>query len=218
MLNEFAKAFPQLEGRGSFSNPFDGLQAVKEIAPDLIFTDIEMPGMSGIELLRKLKGKNVMSVFITSHPDFALEGFELQALDYVLKPLTEERFAQVAKRIYDYWELKQKATAYDVSIEQESLMIKEGHTQIRLSMNEIIYLEAMQDYTKIITAQKKYVTLTTFTALLQKLPAENFMRVHRSYAVALSKIKTLKNNEVSGDDFVLPVGKTYRAVVAQLKL
>ncbi|NML23742.1 response regulator transcription factor [Pseudoflavitalea sp. G-6-1-2] len=218
IIKEFSAAYPQLRHCGSFHAVGEALQALDEINPDLIFLDIELPGLSGIDLLRKIRNKVPIAVFITSHAEFALEGFELSAFDYILKPLTEERFAQNVRRIEEFWEMKQKANAYEVLFEQEMLIIKEGHTQIRLPQQDIIFLEAMQDYTKIVTGKKNYMTLTTLSAFLEKLPADRFLRVHRSYAVAKSRIKTLSAGKLVCDNYTIPIGKTYRSLLSNLNL
>ena len=218
LLKEYAAAFPFLQFQGSYSNTTEGLAAVEEINPDLIFLDIEMPGLSGFDILRKIKSKVSIAVFITSHPEFALEGFELSALDYILKPLTAERFALTAKRIEEYWSMKQKAISYEVLFEKESLIIKEGHNQIKLPQQDIIYLEAMQDYTKVVTEKKNYLTLTTLTNFLEKIPGNDFIRVHRSYAVAIKKIKELHATKVICNNIEIPIGKTYRPVLSKLIL
>ncbi|MBK7289713.1 MAG: response regulator transcription factor [Chitinophagaceae bacterium] len=218
LLKEYATAFPFLQYQGSYSNTTDGLTAVEKLNPDLIFLDIEMPGLSGLDILRKIKSKVSIAVFITSHPEFALEGFELSALDYILKPLTAERFALTAKRIEEYWSMKQKAISYEVLFEKESLIIKEGHNQIKLPQQDIIYLEAMQDYTKVVTEKKNYLTLTTLTNFLEKIPGNDFIRVHRSYAVAIKKIKELHATKVICNNIEIPIGKTYRPVLSKLIL
>ncbi len=218
MLKEYAAAFPSLQLEGTFSNSTEGLAAIEEIKPDLVFLDIEMPGLSGVEILRKIKDKVPMAVFITSHPEFALDGFELSALDYVLKPLTAERFVLTAKRIEEYWIMKQKAISYEILFEKESLIIKEGHTQVKLPQEDIIYLEAMQDYTKVVTEKKNYLTLTTLTGFLEKLSNNNFLRVHRSYAVAVNKIKELHATKIVCGNISIPIGKTYKASISKLKL
>lgn len=217
-LAEYAAPYSFLKETGSYATSSEGLVAIKELKPDLIFLDIEMPGISGVELLRNIRQQVPIAVFITSHPEFALEGFELSAFDYILKPLTEERFAATAHRIKEYWEMKQKAAAYEVLFEKESLVFKEGYNQVKLPVHEIIYLEAMQDYTKVVTDKKNYLTLTTLTGFLEKLPVEKFMRVHRSYAVACQKISTIAGNNIQCGSYMIPVGKTYRTEVSQIKL
>lgn len=218
ILKEYARNFPFLQPLDSYSSAAKAISAIDELQPDLLFLDVEMPGGTGIELLRQVKEKVPVAVFITSHPEFALEGFELSALDYILKPLTEERFAATARRIEEYWAMKQKAEAYEVLFETESLTIKEGHTQVKLPQADIIYLEAMQDYTKVVTEKRNYLTLTTLTAFMEKLSDKKFMRVHRSYAVSLNRIKELHTNKIICGNNEIPVGKTYRSVVTQIKL
>jgi len=218
ILKEYAGEHPHLLHCGSFSNITDGIQQVAALKPDLVFLDIEMPGLSGIELLKTVKDHISIAVFVTSHPEFALEGFELSALDYILKPVTADRFSYTAKRIADYWDMKQKSAAYEVLFEKESLTIKDGHTQVKLPQEDIIYLEAMQDYTKVVTEKKNYLTLTTLTGFLEKFSNNNFLRVHQSYAVAVKKIKELHHNKIVCGDITIPIGKTYRSAVAQIKL
>ncbi|MFC0182098.1 DNA-binding response regulator, LytR/AlgR family [Pseudarcicella hirudinis] len=216
-VTEYAKQFNFLHCLGNFSNPGDGFTALQDLKPDLVFLDIEMPGMSGMDVLRALKKDAPMAVFITSHPEYALEGFELSALDYILKPLTQERFGQTIVRVQEFHDTRQRAEAYQVHFEQESLSVKEGYNHIRILQNDIVYLEAMQDYTKIVTSAKNYMTLTPLSGFMERLPASRFVRIHRSYAVSLSKVREIRNGEIIGDNFTLPVGKTYRPAVSQLK-
>lgn len=218
LIKEYTTAFPILEHCGSFSNPTEGLVATQTLYPDLVLLDIEMPGITGLDVLRQIKDKVPISVFITSHPEFALEAFQLSALDYILKPLTADRFAQTVRRLEEYWDMKQKAISYQIFFENESLTIKEGHNQIKLPQQDIIYLEAMQDYTKIVTEKKNYLTLTTLTGFLEKISNNNFLRVHRSYAVAVNKIKELHANKIICGETEIPIGKTYRSTLSLLKL
>ncbi|MCF0052140.1 LytTR family DNA-binding domain-containing protein [Dyadobacter sp. LJ53] len=217
-ISEFAKAFPFLQNCGTFANALEGYEAQQYIKPDLVFLDIEMPGFTGLELLKKIRSEVDIAVFITSHHEFAIEGYELSALDYILKPLTEARFQETARRIREYALMKHRAEAYEVLFGDDTLTIKEGHNQVKLSQKDIIYLEAMQDYTKIITQQKNYVTLSTLTCFMEQLPSDRFMRIHRSYAVSLNQIKELRHSEVVCNNTVIPVGKTYRSAIAKLRL
>jgi DNA-binding LytR/AlgR family response regulator len=218
IIEEFAKAYPVLQSCGHFTSINDGLHAIKVTQPKLVFLDIEMPEGSGIELLKQIKSDVPMAIFITSHAAFALEGYELSALDYILKPLTEDRFANSMRRVQEYWDMKQKASAYELLIENETLTIKEGYNKIKLQQQDIVYLEAMQDYTKLVTAQRKYMINKTLSGFMELLPADKFVRIHRSYAVALSQVKQLQQGEIIGDGFVLPVGKTYRKMLGAIKL
>lgn len=215
---EYSKAFSVFENCGLFSNGIEAHEAIGYIKPDLVFLDIEMPGISGIELLRKIRAAVPMAVFITSFTEFALDGFELSALDYVLKPLTPERFAKTALKIQEFWDMKQKSAAYEVMFTKDQLTIKEGYNQIRISQNDIIYLEAMQDYTKVVTQKRNYLTLSPISFFMDRLPADRFMRVHRSFAVALHQIKELRQSEIICNEARIPVGRTYRSQVALIRL
>ena len=219
MIELLAEAQPSLSFGGSYAHPLEALAAIRATKPQLVFLDVEMPDATGIELLKTVRDIVPMAVFITSFPDFALEGFELSALDYILKPLTEERFAQTVKRVNEYWEMKQKSLAYDVIVGEETITIKQGHEQMRLPINDIVYLEAMQDYTKLVLEGKQYMTLINLSRFLEQLPLKRFLRVHRSYAVAIPKIQRSANNEVFvGNDIPIPVSKTYRRELRTLFL
>jgi DNA-binding LytR/AlgR family response regulator len=215
---EYTKNYPFLQNCGTFSNAVEGYEVLDKIKPDLIFLDIEMKGVNGIELLRKIRKQVSMAIFVTSHPEYALESFELSVLDYLLKPVTPERFARTVDKIREYWEMKQKSEAYEVLFEKDVLTIKEGHNQVRLFQRDIIYLEAMQDYTKIVTRQKNYMTLASLSFFMEQLPENRFIRVHRSYAVSLDQIKELRYSELVCDKMLIPVGKTYRSAIAKLRL
>jgi DNA-binding LytR/AlgR family response regulator len=217
-VEQLAAAFPGLQHKGSYTRSSEGLAAIEAIKPSLVFLDIEMPGITGLDIMRKIKTVVPMAVFITSHPEFALEGFELSALDYLMKPLNRERFAQCISRILEYWDMKNKALLFEVAFEKDSLTIKEGHGKIRLRRSEIIYLEAMQDYTKIVTLSKNYMTLSTLSNFLEQFSDQDLIRIHRSYAVASDKISALRSTEIVCDKYTLPIGKTYRQAVSQLKI
>ncbi|MEO7046340.1 MAG: LytTR family DNA-binding domain-containing protein [Ferruginibacter sp.] len=218
VLKEYANAFPFLKCVGTFLSPSEAIENIEKIKPDLVFLDIEMPEFTGIDVLRKIRENVPMAVFITSHAEFAIDGYELSALDYILKPLSEERFAVCANRIADYWQMKQKAILYEVHFEQEALIIKEGHSQVKLPQHEIIYLEAMQDYTKVVTDKKNYLTLTTLGNFMDKLSTDKFLRIHRSYGVAIKKITKLDTAQISINGLQLPIGKSYRSILRNLKL
>lgn len=218
MVRSMAADHTVLYHAGTFTNALEALAAIKALKPDLVFLDIEMPDSTGIELLKSVRDIVPMAVFITSFPDFAINGFELSALDYILKPMTEERFAQCMKRVREYWEMKRKSSAYDVLIEKDIITIKQGHDKMRLFINEIIYLEALHDYTKIYTEKKNYITIGALSNFLEQVPAGYFLRIHRSYAVAGNKITCVKKNEVLCETVALPIGKTYRQTIANIKL
>ncbi|UIR57545.1 LytTR family DNA-binding domain-containing protein [Sphingobacterium sp. SRCM116780] len=214
LLNEYIKAEPALTCIGSFSAPSDGLQTIISLRPDLVFLDIEMPGVTGLKILKLLRSEIELAVFVTSHPEFALESFELSAFDYILKPVTEKRFTSTVQRLKDYWNMKQKAATYELLQGTETLLISEGRNKIKVPVNEIIYLEAMQNYTKVVTRQRSYLTLVGFNTFLNKLPQNSFLRIHRSYAIARDKINGwISSDEIICGNITLPIGKTYKDII-----
>ncbi len=205
-----ARKFPYLEQMGTCEHALQAAEFLDRHKPDVLFVDIEMPGMSGLELLRHLKGQPILTVFITSHPEFAIDGFELEAFDYLVKPLTSERFARCALRLRDFAELKHKAFAYEKAIESDAIVIKQGHDKCKISLTDILFLEAMKDYTRLVTKDRPYLVLATLTELLGKLPEDKFVRIHRSYAIRRDKVTAVKSNKVLVATSELPVGKLYR--------
>lgn len=212
-LDAEAGKFPFLKKIGACDHALHAMELISRHQPDLLFVDIEMPGMSGIDLLRLLKGQPFLVVFITSHPEFAVEGFELNAFDYLVKPLTAERFERCALRLRDFGELRHKAYAYEKEQESGVIVIKQGHDKCKVKLTDIQYLEAMKDYTRLVTIDKQYLVLTTLSDLLGKLPQEKFVRIHRSYAVHTEKITGVRKNKVELAAAELPVGKLYRHVI-----
>lgn len=204
-----AVKFPFLHKIAACSNPVEALEIIHRSNPDVIFLDIEMPGISGIDFLRKKIHTTALPVLVTSHPEFALEGFELEVFDYLLKPVSSERFAVCACRLRDFYQMRTKAFAFDTEQENNFIIIKQGYDKYKIAINDILYLEAMKDYTKIVTADKKYLVLTTLNGIIEKLPKDKFVRIHRSYVVNKNKIETFQKNKVKIHSMELPIGKLY---------
>lgn len=215
-VETFAKDHQNLLKIGTFSNAYDALIAIQDSKPDLVFLDVEMPEFTGIELLATIRKMVPMAVFITSHAEFAIDGFELSALDYILKPLTQERFDVCIKRVEEFWDMKNKAELYEIAFEKDSISIKDGHNRVNIRRSEIIYVEAMQDYTKIVTDDKKYLTLSTLSNFVEQFTDNELIRVHRSYAVSTRKITEKRANELYCGHFMIPIGKTYKSFLAQI--
>ncbi|MDP4129330.1 MAG: LytTR family DNA-binding domain-containing protein [Bacteroidota bacterium] len=205
-----AKKFPFFQKIASCAHPLEAFELISRFQPDIIFLDIEMPDMSGIELIKTRNISHALPVLITSHPEFAIESYELDAFDYLLKPLNAERFARCAHRLHDFWEMRMKS--FDVESRQESgyIIIKQGHDKYKLPIPEITYLEAMKDYTRIKTVTGQYLVLTTLSGILEKLPADLFVRIHRSYVVNREKIDVVEKSKIHIQDHILPIGKLYK--------
>ena len=208
-----ADKFPFLKRIASCSHALQAVELISQYHPDVLFLDIEMPGISGLQLAATLKGQDLLPVFITSHPEFAVDSYEIEAFDYLLKPLTAARFARCANRLHDFSLLRTRAFAFEKEQESGVLLIKQGYEKHKLQLQDILYLEAMKDYTRIVVPGRQYLVLTTLSAMQERLPPEKFARIHRSYVVRLDKIVAVKGNKIHLPETELPVGKLYKNVL-----
>ncbi len=153
--------FSFLKKMAACSNAIEGLETISRLKPDIVFADIEMPEINGIDMIKSLGRTVPAPVFITSHPEYALDGYELQVFDYLLKPVSSERFERCALRLKEFFQLRNDAFAFSHEQESNFITIKQGYDKYKLSLNEIMYLEAMKDYTKIVTSSKRYLVFVS---------------------------------------------------------
>ena len=212
----FLETYPFIQVKGSYDSSEIAFSAAQNIQPDVLFLDIDMPGMNGLELREKLLHVPAC-IFITSHPEFAIDGFELEALDFLVKPFSHERFAKTIEHLKEYMTIRKKAELLNHTLGADTIFIKDGHTQIKLQVYEIIYLEALNNYTSIITSNKKYTVLTSLGGLIKEKAFNNFIRIHRSYAVQKHFIKKIRAGEVLIENVSLPVGRSYKEALNNLK-
>jgi DNA-binding LytR/AlgR family response regulator len=177
---------------------------------DLIFLDIEMPGMTGLELTKNLGAKSPLIVFTTAKKDYAVEAFELNVVDYLVKPVTSSRFLQAVERANETIASDKEEVKVE---EQEFVFVKDNGILKRINVDDILYLEAMGDYVKVHTSQKFHVLHATLKSIEEKLPASKFIRVHRSYIVSLSKIDFIQEGVISIGKATVPVADTYRTTL-----
>ena len=216
-LNTFmhARKYPFLNIIGRFDNASTAADFLENNKVDVLLLDIDMPEMNGLEFRRKV-GNTQACIFITSYPDYALEGFELAALDFLVKPLQNERFQMAMNRLHDYLDVVHKATLFECSLGADAIFIKDGHNQIKVQLHDILYLEALKDYTRIVTAQKKYCVLSILGNLLQEAAFKTFVRIHRSYAVQKHFISKISAQQVYINTIALPIGRTYKDALGDL--
>jgi len=214
-LKVFLKYYSDFVAAGEYTSAEEALIPIKEKKPDVIFLDVDMGKMSGIALRSQLPEIPVC-IFITSHPEYAIDGFEQNALDFLTKPLQKERFEQSILRARQYLQIKEKATILDDNIGTGSIFIKNGHEKIKINTHEILFLEALKDYTKIVTSNKSHFVLSSLSALLLENAFSSFIRIHRSFAVPKHYIKKLKANEVTIDQHTIPIGRSYKMQLQNL--
>lgn len=176
---------------------------------DLIFLDIQMPTLTGIDFLRNLQNPPLV-VFTTAYPEYAIEGFELDVLDYLLKPVSFSRFYKASAKAYDYLSLK---TKYDSSQLEDFFFIKCNQKIEKIKIADVLYIEGMNNYIIVHTTQKKYVTYLTFKAVEEQLPKNLFIRIHKSFLVSLNAVKTIDGNELQLENISLPISKNYKEEV-----
>jgi two-component system LytT family response regulator len=212
--------YPQFRFIASFANPLESLELIPQA--DLLLLDIDMPLINGLHFLSSLS-QPPPCVFITSHPEYALDAFEVNALDFLTKPLKVDRFENALLRAKAYLEIKEKARLYELTVEKDTLLIKEGRQTIRLQVSDILYLEALKDYTKVITHTRDYqtktemyMTLMNLKNFMSRLSQQRFVRIHRSYAVALDKITKFNGDEIQVGGIKLPVGQVFKQEVERL--
>lgn len=175
---------------------------------DLIFLDIQMPEISGVEFVRSLK-ENVLVIFITAFSDYAMEGYELNVIDYLLKPVSFNRFEKAVTKAKEYFELKngtQKNPA-------DYFFIKCDNRFEKIYYNDLLFAEALENYVKLYTTNKTFVTYLTFKKVEDYLPADQFIKVHKSFIVSLSKVENLNNEEIKISAHSIPLSRNYKDAV-----
>ena len=206
----YVKRFSNLNIVGVFESAENALQILDKQEITVLFLEIDMPSLNGLEFRKKAMNVPVC-IYITAHPEHAVESFEIDTLDFIEKPIKKDRFIQAISRIEDYMELKQKAQLFESAIGGDVIYIKEGHTETKVKLHDIIYLEALKDYTKIVTTTKKHCVLSTIGNLLKENHFQSFVRIHRSYAVQKNYIdKKMTNELLLNNGTIIPIGRSYK--------
>ena len=191
-------------------NAMAAYNIVNQKPVDVLFLDIEMPGMTGIELTKNLKTKSPFIIFTTAKPDYAVDAFELNVIDYLVKPIEPSRFLKAVDRLKEAFESnKEQVQVRD----KEFVFIKDNGVLKKVSSDDIQYLEAMGDYVKIFTPQKFHIVHSTLKSIEEKLSPLKFMRIHRSYIVALNKIDFIEEGVININGAAIPVADAYKAIL-----
>jgi two-component system response regulator LytT len=225
LVSAFILQTPFLNLVGRYASAVEALRVIHSQKIDVVFLDIQMPDLNGIELARVLdnsKTNKPRIIFTTAYNQFALEGYRVDALDYLLKPFNYEEFLHAAHKALAYHELVEKsntpiaalavAATTEERIEDEYLFLKVEYQLVRLALNDILYIEGLKDYVKVWlqSSEKPVLSLTSLKSLEEKLPAKRFMRVHRSYIVSLDKINSITRNALQIGKVNITVGDQYK--------
>jgi DNA-binding LytR/AlgR family response regulator len=219
LLDNYIGRLPHLELAGKCKDPFEAIAALRSEPVDVLFLDIQMPGLTGIEFLRTLQKKPLV-IFTTAYADYALEGYSLDAADYLLKPFGFERFLQAVNKASELLRLREGEAvtgnaAGEAAGDKGYRLVKSEHKVYRLKYEDILYIESMREYVAYHTPQGRILSLGSLKSLEEELPASRFIRIHKSYIVAIGKITTLEGNLLHVGAARLPIGANYRERVME---
>jgi DNA-binding LytR/AlgR family response regulator len=192
---------------GEFDNPLKAAELISRGEVQLLFLDIQMPKITGLDFFKALSNAPPV-IFTTAYPQYALEGFEVNALDYLVKPISFERFFKAVLKAKEYYEVRETNTKEAGS--SEYFFIKADNKLVKILFDDILYAEALQNYVIIHTAAKKYMTYLTFKSVEDYLPADKFLKVHKSYIVAASKIDTIEGNDIRIGQQHIPISRNQK--------
>ena len=193
---------------GIYRTAPEAREALENEEVDLIFLDIQLPGMTGLNFLRSLANPPLV-VFTTAYPEYALESYEFNVIDYLLKPVSYERFSKTVDKIMD-GKIFRTPVKETKSLSQEHIFIKSNSKFFRVGFQDIIYIQGMKDYLKIHTSEHIIITHQTMTEMENILPADRFIRIHKSYIVAFPRIRAVFGNSVEMEKDLLPIGPNYK--------
>jgi len=210
-MKEYISKIPYFELCGLFDNGMDVIDFLRDNTVDLIFLDIEMKDLNGIQLLNVLQEKPKV-ILTTAYDDYALKAFELEVCDYLLKPISFERFVKASEKAFK--ETVKHTHIVEPEKEPETIrefmFVKTEFRMQRINFDDILYIEGLKEYLVIYTASEKVLTLQSFNSIMEVLPENNFIRIHKSYIVAINKIESIERNRISIDKKLLPIGRTYK--------
>ena len=215
LLENYISRLPHLKLIGQCSNPIESLQVLQNESVDLVFLDIQMPEMIGTDFLKSLSQKP-MVIFTTAYSEYALEGYELNVVDYLLKPFPFERFLKAVNKAIDLSKLKNKGESEESALEKNYILVKSEHKVHRIPYDDIQYIQSMREYVAYHTQNGKILSLGSLKKLEVDLPQGQFLRIHKSYIISKAKDSILEGNVLHVGKEKLPIGATYREEVLSL--
>jgi DNA-binding LytR/AlgR family response regulator len=213
IISAYIEKVPFLKLLKTFDNAIDSIDFIKKNKVDLMFLDIEMEALTGIQLIHAMKDRPEV-ILTTAYDSYAVEGFELDAADYLLKPISFERFVKSVDKVYNkFISPKSKADGPQHTVKTSSgnfIFVKTENRLQKVAFSEILFIEGQGDYLKIVTTNARIMTLQNFKKFEATLPPENFIRVHKSYLVALNKIESISRNRIKIGNTLIPVSDSYK--------
>ena len=215
IIEAYVKKHPELRMVARCNNAAEASEILKKQSIDLMFLDIQMPGINGLNFIRSLEQKPLF-MFTTAYSEYAIDGFELDAIDYLLKPIAFDRFEKAVEKAKEYYAIKNNSDVSESDLENDYIFVKANQQLVKLSYGEILYVEAFADYVKIFLNDRKIVTLQTMKKMESKLPKDIFSRVHRSFIVNRKAVESFSTSICEVNGVKIPVGKNYKNDFVQL--
>ncbi len=206
-LKSYIREIDSLELCAVCENALDANEVLKEEKPDLMFLDIQMPKITGIDFLKSLQSPP-MVILTTAYPNYALQGFELDVVDYLVKPYPFDRFLKAVNKAKDLYHLKQHPKEYPST--KDAIFLKVDNILKRVILNDIIYIEGMENYVALHTKEGRMITLMTMKSMEETLPSENFLRVHKTYIISKNHVKGIEGNEIDMGKVKIPMSRNRR--------
>lgn len=219
VLAEYCDKLDFMQVVSTFTNPLESITTIKESKIDLIFCDIELPQMSGLDFIGSLENRPFF-IFTTAYSQYAVEGFELNAVDYLVKPIPYHRFIKAVSRVKELMSRTKKTIDANVfsshgetNEAQKFIFVKAEYESIKIDLDSIEYIQGLKDYLKIhiVNTNKTILTLMSFKEMQDKLPSNQFIRVHKSFIINVNFIKTVQRNRIVIRDMHIPIGESYKA-------
>ncbi len=210
VVSSHAAKVPFLALQATFTNAFEAMDYLCQHPVDLLFLDIKMPDISGIEFFRSLNKKPLV-VFTTAYSEHAVAGFELDAVDYLLKPFSLARFLKACNKAQEWLQLRHTTDA-----KPEFIFVKTGYDQVKVDFGDIDYLEATGNYVNFVLGDRHVLSRMTITECEELLPVDRFMRIHRSFITAVGKVQKIERHQLTVNGSILPIGASYMTIIKRL--
>lgn len=207
LMEDFCNKIPHIDLIESYDNPFEALQYLQYNKPDFVLIDIKMPELSGIQLIKQIDDFPPI-IFTTAHSKYAVESYNLNAIDYLLKPFDFDRFYKAITKVEKHLQLANSASTNEEN--SGFIIVKVEYKNVKILHAQILFIEAMDNYVKIHTAEKIYLTQQSMKSMLQGLPEEQFCRVHKSFIVGLAKISHFSHKNITVGPHTIPIGRTFQ--------
>ena len=217
LLEDNISKVPYLQLVGSCHNPLEAMKILQEQKVDLVFLDIQMPGLTGLQFIQSLT-QRPMFILITAYEKYALEGFNLDVIDYLVKPVSLDRFIKACNKAWELFQLRNKPGTQETAEAADFMFVNSDYSLVKVMFHDIMWIEGLKDYVRIHlkSSSKPVITRMSMKSIEELLPANKFLRVQKSYIVSIAHITAVRKNSVFIGDMELPVGENYREALVSL--